>query len=39
LFDLNTVWLGIIVLTLMASILSWIVQFAEAKVITWKRKR
>jgi len=25
LFDLNTVWLGIIVLTLMASILSWIV--------------
>jgi NitT/TauT family transport system permease protein len=39
LFDLNTVWLGIIVLTLMASILSWIVQFTEAKVITWKRKR
>jgi NitT/TauT family transport system permease protein len=39
LFDLNTVWLGIIVLTVMASILSWIVQFTEAKVITWKRKR
>ncbi|MDR5826614.1 ABC transporter permease [Caballeronia sp. LP006] len=38
LFDLNTVWLGIIVLTLMASVLSWIVQFAEAKIISWKRK-
>jgi NitT/TauT family transport system permease protein len=38
LFDLNTVWLGIIVLTLMASVLSWIVQFAEAKLISWKKK-
>jgi NitT/TauT family transport system permease protein len=38
LFDLNTVWLGIIVLTLMASVLSWLVQFAEAKIISWKRK-
>jgi NitT/TauT family transport system permease protein len=39
LFDLNTVWLGIIVLTLMATVLSWIVQFTESKVITWKAKR
>jgi NitT/TauT family transport system permease protein len=39
LFDLNTVWLGIIVLTLMATLLSWIVQFTEAKVISWKAKR
>jgi NitT/TauT family transport system permease protein len=39
LFDLNTVWLGIVVLTLMASILSWIVQFTETKVISWKTKR
>lgn len=38
LFDLNTVWLGIIVLTLMASVLGWIVQFAEAKLISWKKK-
>ncbi|WP_438391610.1 ABC transporter permease [Caballeronia sp. DA-9] len=38
LFDLNTVWLGIIVLTLMASVLSWIVQLAEAKIISWKKK-
>jgi len=38
LFDLNTVWLGIIVLTLMASVLSWIVQFAEAGLISWKKK-
>lgn len=39
LFDLNTVWLGIIVLTVMASVLSWIVQFTESKVISWKSKR
>lgn len=38
LFDLNTVWLGIIVLTLMASMLGWIAQFAEAKLISWKKK-
>ncbi|MBI0329475.1 ABC transporter permease [Burkholderia plantarii] len=38
LFDLNTVWLGIIVLTLMATLLSWIVQFTEAKVISWKAR-
>jgi len=39
LFDLNTVWLGIIVLTLMATVLSAIVQFTESKVISWKAKR
>lgn len=39
LFDLNTVWLGIIVLTLMATLLGWIVQFTEAKVISWKATR
>jgi NitT/TauT family transport system permease protein len=39
LFDLNTVWLGIIVLTLMAALLTWIVQFAETRIITWKTKR
>jgi NitT/TauT family transport system permease protein len=39
LFDLNTVWLGIIVLTLMASLLTWVVQFAETKILTWKTKR
>jgi len=39
LFDLNTVWLGIIILTLMATLLSWIVQFAENRIISWKTKR
>jgi NitT/TauT family transport system permease protein len=39
LFDLNTVWLGIIVLTLMAALLTWVVQFAETRIITWKTKR
>jgi NitT/TauT family transport system permease protein len=39
LFDLNTVWLGVIVLTLMATVLTAIVQFAESKIITWKTKR
>lgn len=39
LFDLNTVWLGVIVLTLMATLLTWIVQFAETNIITWKTKR
>lgn len=38
LFDLNTVWLGIVVLTLMASLLGWIVQLTESKVIAWKTK-
>lgn len=39
LFDLNTVWLDIIVLTLMATLLGWIVQFTEARVISWKSAR
>lgn len=39
LFDLNTVWLGVIVLTLMATVLGWIVQFTESKVISWKTRR
>lgn len=39
LFDLNTVWLGIIILTLMATLLSWIVQLAENRIISWKTKR
>lgn len=39
LFDLNTVWFGVIVLTLMAAILTWIVQYAEKRIITWKSKR
>jgi NitT/TauT family transport system permease protein len=39
LFDLNSVWLGIIVLTLMATLLTWIVQFAEKRIVTWKTKR
>ncbi|MBF7688161.1 ABC transporter permease [Acinetobacter rathckeae] len=38
LFDLNTVWLGVIVLTLMAAILTWVVQRIEKKVILWKVK-
>lgn len=39
LFDLNTVWLGIIVLTLMATLLTWIVQLAEARIVSWKTQR
>jgi NitT/TauT family transport system permease protein len=39
LFDLNSVWLGIVVLTLMATLLTWIVQFAEKRIVTWKTKR
>ncbi|CAM2157619.1 NitT/TauT family transport system permease protein [Pararobbsia alpina] len=39
LFDLNTVWLGIIVLTLMAALLTWIVQLAESRIVTWKSQR
>src|SRR5271168_342132 len=39
LFDLNTVWLGIIILTLMATLLTWIVQLAENRIISWKAKR
>jgi NitT/TauT family transport system permease protein len=39
LFDLNTVWLGIIILTLMATLLTKIVQLAESRIISWKTKR
>ncbi|MDQ7980528.1 ABC transporter permease [Paraburkholderia sp. SARCC-3016] len=39
LFDLNTVWLGIIVLTVMATLLTWIVQYAEKRIVAWKTKR
>jgi NitT/TauT family transport system permease protein len=39
LFDLNTVWLGIIILTLMATLLTKIVQLAESQIISWKTKR
>ncbi|WP_207760400.1 ABC transporter permease [Herbaspirillum robiniae] len=36
LFDLNTVWLGVIILTLMAALLTWVVQLTEERVISWK---
>lgn len=39
LFDLNTVWLGIIVLTLMATLLTFVVQLVEERIISWKPKR
>jgi NitT/TauT family transport system permease protein len=39
LFDLNTVWLGIIILTLMATLLTLVVQLAETRIISWKTKR
>ncbi|HQT86127.1 MAG: ABC transporter permease [Acidiphilium sp. 37-64-53] len=39
LFDLNTVWLGIIVLTLMASLLTLIVRLIEERFVTWKSDR
>jgi NitT/TauT family transport system permease protein len=39
LFDLNTVWLGIMILTLMATLLTGIVQLAESRIISWKTKR
>jgi NitT/TauT family transport system permease protein len=39
LFDLNTVWLGIIILTLMASALTFIVRLIEERLITWKPER
>jgi NitT/TauT family transport system permease protein len=38
LFDLNTVWLGIIILTLMATFLTFIVQLIEGRIISWKAK-
>lgn len=36
LFDLNTVWLGVIVLTVMASLVTWCIQCIENKVVKWK---
>lgn len=39
LFDLNTVWLGIIILTLMATLLTFIVQLIEERIVSWKPKR
>jgi len=36
LFDLNTVWLGVIILTLMAAVLTWLVQLIEKRIVTWK---
>jgi NitT/TauT family transport system permease protein len=38
LFDLNTVWLGIIILTLMATLLTFIVQLIEKRIVSWKPK-
>jgi NitT/TauT family transport system permease protein len=39
LFDLNTVWLGVIILTLMATLLTFIVQLIEERIVSWKPKR
>lgn len=39
LFDLNTVWLGIILLTLMAALLTFIVRLIEERIVTWKSER
>ena len=39
LFDLNTVWLGVIILTLMATLLTFIVQTIEERIVSWKPKR
>ena len=36
LFDLNSVWLGVIILTLMAAVLTWVVQLIEERVVSWK---
>lgn len=36
LFDLNTVWLGIIVLTLLASLMTAVVRLVEERVVSWK---
>jgi NitT/TauT family transport system permease protein len=36
LFDLNSVWLGVIVLTLMAAVLTWVVKLTEERVVSWK---
>lgn len=39
LFDLNSVWLGVIVLTLMAAVLTWFVQLIEERVVSWKSEQ
>lgn len=36
LFDLNTVWLGIILLTLLAALLTWVIRLLEERLVTWK---
>ncbi|RXZ33961.1 ABC transporter permease [Oxalobacteraceae bacterium CAVE-383] len=36
LFDLNSVWLGVIILTLMAAVLTWVVQLIEERIVSWK---
>ena len=36
LFDLNTVWLGIIVLTVLAALMTALVRIVEERVVTWK---
>lgn len=36
LFDLNSVWLGVIILTLMAAVLTWVVQLIEKRIVSWK---
>jgi len=36
LFDLNTVWLGIIILTIMAALLTAFIQHIEKKVVKWR---
>ncbi len=36
LFDLNSVWLGVVILTLMAAILTWVVQLIEERIVSWK---
>lgn len=36
LFDLNTVWLGIILLTLMASLLTLVLGLIEKRIVIWK---
>jgi NitT/TauT family transport system permease protein len=36
LFDLNTVWLGVIILTLMAALFTWVVQLIEERIVSWK---
>lgn len=36
LFDLNTVWLGIIVLTLLAALMTAVVRLVEERIVTWK---